>query len=325
MQTRAIRLQKPGGPEEMHLETIDLPPPGAGEVQLRHTAIGVNYIDVYHRMGLYPMPLPMGNGTEGAGVVEAVGPGVTLWSVGARVAYAGGAPGSYAGRRNFPADRLVAIPDGVTDEVAAASMLKGMTVEYLLDRCVHLKSGDYALMYAAAGGIGLFAGQWARHRGIHLIGVAAGAEKVAMAQAAGYHTVLDRRTNDVVARVKEITGGRMLPAVFDSVGRDTFTQSLDLLAPRGTLVSFGNTTGPVPAFEMGELARRGSLYVTRPSLGNYTATREDLLTSAGTVLGFLASGVLTAHIGQRYALADAQQVHRDLEAGRTTGSTVMVP
>jgi len=325
MQTRAIRIQAPGGPETMHFETIELPAPGPGEVQLRQTAIGVNYIDVYHRMGLYPIPLPMGNGTEGAGIVEAVGPGVTLWQPGARVAYAGGAPGSYAERRNFMADRLVAIPDGVTDEAAAASMLKGMTVEYLLDRCVHLKAGDYALMYAAAGGIGLFAGQWARHRGIHLIGVAAGAEKCAMAMANGYHTVLDRRTDDVVARVREITGGRMLPAVFDSVGRDTWTQSLDMLAPRGTMVTFGNTTGPVPPFDVGDLGRRGSLYVTRPSLGNYTATREDLLTSAGAVLGFLASGAMTAHIGQRYKLAEAQQVHRDLEAGRTTGSTVMVP
>ena len=199
------------------------------------------------------------------------------------------------------------------------------TVEYLLDRCVNLKPGDYALMYAAAGGIGLFAGQWARHRGIHLIGVAAGAEKCAMARANGYHTVLDRRTDDVVARVREITGGRMLPAVFDSVGRDTWTQSLDMLAPRGTMVSFGNTTGPVPPFDIGDLARRGSLYVTRPSLAAYTATRDDLLTSAGTVLGFLASGAMTAHIGQRYRLEEAQQVHRDLEAGRTTGSTVMVP
>lgn len=325
MQTRAIRLQAPGGPEVMNLETIDLPAPASGEVQIRHTAIGVNYIDVYHRMGLYPMPLPMGNGTEGAGVVEIVGPGVTLWSVGDRVAYAGGTPGSYCERRNFPADRLVAIPDGVTDEAAAASMLKGMTVEYLLDRCVHLKAGDYALMYAAAGGIGLFAGQWARQRGINLIGVAAGAAKVAMAQAAGYHAVFDRRTDDVAARVKEITGGAMLPAVFDSVGKDTWTQSLDLLRPRGTMVSFGNTTGPVPPIDIGELGKRGSLYVTRPSLFAYVATRDDLLASAGAVLGFLAAGTMTAHIGQRYALADAQQVHRDLEAGRTTGSTIMVP
>ncbi len=325
VQTRAIRLHQPGGPEVMHLETIDLPPPGAGEVQIRHTAIGVNFIDVYHRIGLYPIPLPMGNGTEGAGVVEAVGPGVTLWVPGARVAYAGVAPGSYCERRNFPADRLVAIPDGVTDEAAAASMLKGMTVEYLLDRTVALKSGDYALMYAAAGGIGLFAGQWAKLRGINLIGVAAGAEKCAAARAAGYHTVLDRRTDNVVARVREITGGAMLPAVFDSVGKDTWTQSLDLLRPRGTMVSFGNTTGAVPPFDLGELVKRGSLYVTRPSLNAYTATREDLLKSAGTVLGFLQSGAMTAHIGQRYALADAQQVHRDLEAGRTTGSTIMVP
>jgi len=325
MQTRAIRIAQPGGPEAMHLETIDLAAPGPNEVLLRHTAIGVNFIDVYQRTGLYPLPLPMGNGTEGAGVVEAIGPGVTLWKVGDRVAYAGGTPGSYCERRLFPADRLVAIPAGVTDEVAAASMLKGMTVEYLLDRCVHLKAGDYALMYAAAGGIGLFAGQWARHRGIHLIGVAAGADKVALAMAHGYHTVLDRRTDDIVARVKEITGGRMLPVVFDSVGKDTFTQSLNLLAPRGIFVTFGNTSGLLPPFDVGELAKRGSLYVTRPSLGNYVATRDDLLKSAGTVLGFLGDGTLTAQIGQRYKLEEAAQVHRDLEAGRTTGSTVMVP
>lgn len=325
MQTRAIRLAQPGGPEAMHLETIDLAPPGPNEVLLRHTAIGVNYIDVYHRTGLYPMPLPMGNGTEGAGVIEAVGPGVTLWSVGDRVAYAGGTPGSYCERRLFPAERLVAIPPGVTDEQAAASMLKGMTVEYLLDRCVSLKAGNYALMYAAAGGIGLFAGQWAKHRGIRLIGVAAGADKVALAQAHGYHTVLDRRTDDVVARVRDITDGAMLPVVFDSVGRDTFTQSLDLLAPRGTLVSFGNTTGPVPPFDVGELGKRGSLYITRPSLFHYTATRADLVQSAGTLLGLISDGTVVPQIGQRYTLADAAQVHRDLEAGQTTGSTIMVP
>ncbi len=322
MNAQAIRITAPGGPEVMVLQTVDVPAPGPGQVLVRHHAIGVNYIDTYHRSGLYPLPLPMGCGTEGAGVVEAVGPDVT-WKVGDRVAYAGGEPGSYAEARLFPAARLVAIPNGVTDEMAAASMLKGMTTEYLLDRCVHLKAGDHALMYAAAGGVGLFAGQWAKHRGINLIGVAAGAEKCALARRFGYAHVIDRTKEDIVARVREITGGAMLPVVFDGVGKATFTTTFDCLAPRGMFVSFGSSTGTVPPVEAGELARRGSLYFTRPSLFNYVTTTAELQESAGKLFGLIASGAVVPQIGHRYKLSEAVQVHQDLEAGRTSGSIVM--
>lgn len=323
MHAQAIRIQAPGGPEVMVLQQVDVPAPGPGQVRLRHHAIGVNYIDVYLRTGLYPMPLPMGAGTEGAGVVEAVGPDVTQWRVGDRVAYAGGDPGAYSEARLFLAARLVAIPESVSFEIAAASMLKGMTTEYLLDRCVSLKAGDHALMYAAAGGVGLFAGQWARARGIHLIGVAAGPEKCALATKFGYAHVIDRKREDIVARVKEITGGEMLPVVFDGVGKQTFTTSLDCLAPRGIFVSFGSSTGVVPPIDAGDLARRGSLYFTRPSLANYVTTTADLQASAGALFDMIASGAVIPQIGRCYKLADAVQVHRDLEAGETTGSTVI--
>ena len=323
MHAQAIRIQAPGGPETMVLQQVDIPAPGPGQVLLRHKAIGVNYIDVYLRTGLYPMPLPMGAGTEGAGVVEAVGPDVTQWHLGDRVAYAGGEPGAYSEARLFPAARLVAIPEGVTFEMAAASMLKGMTTEYLLNRCTHLKAGDHALMYAAAGGVGLFAGQWARAMGIHLIGVAAGPEKCALATKFGYAHVIDRTREDIVARVREITGGKMLPVVFDGVGKQTFQNSFDCLAPRGIFVSFGSSTGVVPPVDAGELARRGSLYFTRPSLGNYVATTEELQASAGALFGMIASGAIVPQIGHRYRLAEAVQVHRDLEAGKTTGSILI--
>ncbi len=325
MQASAIRIPAFGGPELMTLSSMDLPAPGAGQVTVRHVAIGVNFIDVYHRTGVYPMPLPAGIGSEGAGVIEAVGPDVTLFKVGDRVAYAGGAPGSYADRRVMPAAVLVPIPAGVTEDQAAASMLKGMTTEYLLNRCVSLKAGDYALMYAAAGGVGLFAGQWAKHMGVKLIGVAAGAEKCALAAAHGYHTVIDRKTDDVLARVKAITDGKMLPVVFDSVGKQSFETSIDCLAPRGILVSFGATTGAPPPVDVNLLARKGSLYVTRPSLGAYNASRAELEASAGALFALIASGAVKPQIGKRYPLAEAAQAHRDLEAGLTSGSSLLIP
>ncbi|MCZ8099353.1 MAG: quinone oxidoreductase [Burkholderiales bacterium] len=325
MKTRAIRMAKQGAPDVLILQDVDLGPPGPGQVLVRQTAIGLNFLDVYHRSGAYPLPVPSGVGSEGAGVVEAVGEGVTALKPGDRVAYQGGEIGSYAAHRVMPAARLVKLPDAVSDDVAAAIILKGMTVEYLLDRCVPLKSGDFALTYAAAGGVGLLMGQWAKARGIKLIGVAAGAEKCALARSSGYFAVLDRKTDDIVARVKELTGGKGVPAVFDSVGKDTFETTLDCLAPRGYFVSFGATTGAPPPVEAGVLQKRGSLYFTRPTLVTYSGDPTDYAASARTVLDMVASGALKPHIGQRYALADAAQAHRDLEAGKTIGSTLLIP
>jgi NADPH2:quinone reductase len=325
MKTRAIRMAKQGAPDVLILQDVDLGPPGPGQVLVRQTAIGLNFLDVYHRSGAYPLPVPSGVGSEGAGVVEAVGEGVTALKPGDRVAYQGGEIGSYAAHRVMPVARLVKLPDAVSDDVAAAIMLKGMTVEYLLDRCVPLKAGDFALTYAAAGGVGLLMGQWAKARGIKLIGVAAGAEKCALARASGYLAVLDRKTDDIVARVKDMTGGKGVPAVFDSVGKDTFETTLDCLAPRGFFVSFGATTGAPPPVEAGVLQKRGSLYFTRPTLVTYSGDPADYAASARTVLGMVASGALKPHIGQRYPLADAAQAHRDLEAGKTIGSTLLIP
>jgi NADPH2:quinone reductase len=325
MKTRAIRMASQGAPDVLILQDVDLGPPGPGQVLVRQTAIGLNFLDVYHRSGAYPLPVPSGVGSEGAGVVEAVGEGVTTLKPGDRVAYQGGEIGSYAAHRVMPVARLVKLPDAVSDDVAAAIMLKGMTVEYLLDRCVPLKAGDFALTYAAAGGVGLLMGQWAKARGIKLIGVAAGAEKCALARSSGYFAVLDRKTDDIVARVKDMTGGKGVPAVFDSVGKDTFETTLDCLAPRGFFVSFGATTGAPPPVEAGVLQKRGSLYFTRPTLVTYSGDPADYAASARTVLDMVASGALRPHIGQRYALADAAQAHRDLEAGKTIGSTLLIP
>lgn len=325
MKTRAIRMAKQGAPDVLTLQDVDLGPPGPGHVLVRQTAIGLNFLDVYHRSGAYPLPVPSGVGSEGAGVVEAVGDGVTALKPGDRVAYQGGEIGSYTAHRVMPVARLVKLPDAVSDDVAAAIMLKGMTVEYLLDRCVPLKAGDFALTYAAAGGVGLLMGQWAKARGIKLIGVAAGPEKCALARSSGYFAVLDRKTDDIVARVKELTGGKGVPAVFDSVGKNTFDTTLDCLAPRGFFVSFGATTGAPPPVEAGVLQKRGSLYFTRPTLVTYSGDPADYAASARTVLDMVASGALKPHIGQRYALADAAQAHRDLEAGKTIGSTLLIP
>lgn len=325
MPARAVRMAAQGGPDVLKLETVALPEPAAGEVLVRQTAVGLNYLDVYQRSGFYTLPVPSGVGNEAAGVVERLGPGVAQLKEGDRVAYAGGAPGAYASHRIMPAARLVKIPDGVTDEVAAAVMLKGMTVEYLLNRCYPLKPGEFALFYAAAGGVGLLAGQWGRHLGATMIGVAAGAEKCRVAREHGYAEVIDRTREDVVERVKAMTGGAGVPVVYDSVGKATFDTSIKCLKPRGFFVSFGTTTGAPPPVEAGLLQKQGSLYFTRPTLVTYTATREELVTSAAAVFDLVTRGVLTAHIGARYPLAEAARAHTDLEAGKTVGSSLLIP
>jgi NADPH2:quinone reductase len=322
---RAVRFAAPGGPDVMKLESIDLADPGQGEVLVRHTVIGINYQDTYHRSGFYPLPLPSGVGTEAAGVVEAVGGGVTALRPGDRVGYCGGAPGSYAELRVCPADRLLKLPANITDEQAAAVMLKGMTVEYLLNRCYAVKPGQFVLFYAASGGVGLFAGQWGKHIGARMIGVAGGADKCGLAQQNGYEFVIDRTREDVAERVKAITGGAGVPVVYDSVGKATFDASIKSLSPRGFFVSFGTTTGAPPAIEAGLLQKSGSLYFTRPTLVTYTAKREELDASSKTVFDLVAKGVLNVHVNQRYPLADVVRAHKDLEGGRTIGSSVLVP
>jgi NADPH2:quinone reductase len=324
-QARVVRFAAPGGPEVLKLETVELPDPGPGEILVRHEAVGLNYQDVYHRSGYYPLPLPSGVGTEAAGVVEKLGADVPGLKVGDRVAYAGGAVGAYADRRNVPAARVVKLPDGIGADQAAAMMLKAMTVEYLLNRCYALKAGEYALFYAASGGVGLFAGQWGRHLGAKMIGVAAGAEKCRTALENGYHAVIDRTREDVVERVKAITGGVGVPVVYDSVGKATFDASMKCLKPRGYFVSFGTTTGAPPPVEAGLLQKLGSLYFTRPTLVTYTAAREELEASANAVFDLVKRAVLKVHIGRRCPLADAGKAHQDLEAGRTVGSSVLIP
>ncbi len=326
MKAKAVRVYAPGGPEVVKIEAVDVADPGAGEVLIRHTAIGFNFQDIYTRGGFYPAPMPTGLGTEAAGVVEKVGAGVTAFKPGDRVCYASGPVlGACASHRLFAADRLLKTPDGISDEQAAAILLKGMTVEYLMQRCYPVKAGEFVLMHAAAGGVGLLAGQWGKHLGAKMIGVAGGAAKVKLALANGYAYCIDRNTEDVAARVKQITGGAGVPVVYDSVGKDSFDASLNSLAPRGFFVSFGSTTGAPPPIAAGTLQKMGSLYFTRPTLVTYTAKNEDLRASSKAVFDLLASGALTVSINQRYALDDIAKAHADLEAGRTTGSTIIVP
>lgn len=325
IQSRAARFSEFGAPEVIRVETIEVPDPGPGEVLVRHTVSGLNYQDTYHRSGAYAVPLPSGLGTEAAAVVERLGPKVRGLKRGDRVCYAGGMPGSYSQYRIFPAERLVKIPAGISDEQAAAVLLKGMTVEYLFERCAPVKKGQMALFWAAAGGVGLLAGAWARHRGVRLIGVAAGDEKCALAKKHGYFKVIDRKREDVLARVKEITRGAGVPAVFDSAGQATFETSLNALAPRGMFVSFGATTGKLPPIDAGTLQKHGSLYFTRPTLVTYVAKRAELEASAKAVFDLVKKRVIKVEIGQRYALDDVVQAHRDLEAGRTRGSTLITP
>jgi NADPH2:quinone reductase len=323
---KAVRIYSAGGPEVLKIENLELPDPAAGEVRIRHTAIGLNFQDIYARSGQYPAPMPTGLGTEAVGVVEAVGPGVTDFKVGDRVCYASGPVlAACATHRNYPAARLLHSPAHMQDEQIAASLLKGMTVEYLMQRCYPVQKGQFVLMHAAAGGVGLMAGQWGRHLGAHMIGVAAGPEKVKLALANGYAYCLDRLTEDIPARVKEITGGVGVPVVFDSVGKNSFEQSLNSLAPRGYFVSFGTTTGAPPPVAASTLQKMGSLYFTRPTLVTYTASTEDLRHSAAAVFDMFAKGVLTININQRYALDDVAKAHADLESGRTSGSSVLIP
>ena len=321
----AIRIHQTGGPEVLQWESVAVGEPGPGEARVRHTAIGLNYIDTYFRSGLYKLPLPSGIGVEGAGVVEAVGPGVTDISKGDRVAYGGHPPGSYAEVRVMPADKLVKLPDDVSDRSAATLMLKGLTVQYLFRQTFPLKGGETILFHAAAGGVGLIACQWARALGVTLIGTVGSDEKAALAKANGCaHTIVYTREN-FVERVKEITGGKGVPVVYDSIGKDTFPGSLDCLKPRGLFVSFGSSSGPIAAFDIGLLLQKGSLFATRPSIAAYAATRPDLLRMANEMFALVGAGKIVSEARQSYALKDAAQAHRDLEARKTTGATLLLP
>jgi NADPH2:quinone reductase len=321
----AIRIHAHGGPEVLLWESLAASVPGPGEVLIRQTAVGLNFIDVYERTGLYPGTLPMGLGREGAGVVEAVGPGVRGVAVGERVAYASSQAGAYAQERVLPADRLVKIPDGVSDRLAAAAMLKGLTAQFLLRRTYRVRKGTAVVVHAAAGGVGLIAAQWARHLGALVIGVVGSDAKAAVALQHGCHHALVLGRDDMAARVRELTGGLGAHVVYDSVGKDTFVASLDSLRPLGMMVTYGNASGPVPPLAPLELAKRGSLFLTRPTLFHYVARRADLDRAARELFGVIGSGVVRIEIGQTYALQDAAQAHRDLEARRTIGSTVLIP
>jgi NADPH2:quinone reductase len=322
---KAIRFHKTGGPEVLVLEDMELPPPAAGQVRVRHTAIGVNFIDTYHRSGLYPLPLPSGLGMEAAGVVDALGPGVSRFEIGDRVAYCVGTIGAYAQANNVAADRLVRLPANIGDEEAAAALLKGLTSQYLLKRTYPVKPGETILFHAAAGGVGLIACQWAKHLGVTVIGSVGSDEKVALAEASGCAHVVNTRSDDWVTRVRDLTDGKRVPVVYDSIGKDTFTGSLDCLAVRGMMVSFGNSSGAVPAFEPGILSAKGSLYLTRPTLMNYTRTPEELQETADDLFAVISSGAVKIAIHQRFPLADARQAHEALHSRATTGATVLIP
>ncbi|HET9577013.1 MAG TPA: quinone oxidoreductase [Usitatibacter sp.] len=322
----AIRFHKTGGPEVLQWEEVNLSAPGPGEARVQHKAVGLNYIDTYHRTGLYPMPLPSGIGLEAAGVVEAVGAGVTEFKPGDRVAYCNGPLGAYSEAKNHPADRLVKLPEGISFEQAASMMLQGLTVQYLLRRMLIVpKSGDTILWHAAAGGVGLIACQWARALGVNMIGTVGSEEKAKLARDNGCaHTVIYTK-EDFQAKVMEITGGKKVPIVYDSVGKDTWSKSLDCLQTRGLMVSFGNSSGAVGPTDLGILAAKGSLYVTRPTLMSYVGKREELVAAAKELFDHVLAGRIKVAPRQSYALKDAAQAHRDLESRKTTGSTVLVP
>ena len=323
---KSILMHQNGGPEVMKLEDVEVGAPGPGQVKVKQTAIGLNFIDIYTRSGLYPTPMPNAVGREGAGVIVEVGPKVRGFKKGDRVAYCG-VLGAYADERVMGTEQLVKIPKGVSDEQAAALMLKGMTTEYLVDRTPKgwLKKGDIVLFHAAAGGVGLLFGQWAKARGYRVIGTTSSPEKAALAKKNGYKWVIDYTKENVVEKVKQITKGKGVPVVFDGVGKDTWEASLDCLQPRGLLVSFGNASGPVPPQPLAILNTKGSLYVTRPSLNVYTSNREELEASAKSVFKMVKSGKVKIAIDQKYPLADAAQAHIDLEGRKTTGQTILVP
>ena len=322
---KAIRFARTGGPEVLILQEIALPAPGPGQVQVRHKAIGVNFIDTYHRSGLYKLPLPSGLGVEAAGTVEAVGEGVTAFKTGNRVAYCTAPVGAYAEVHNVPADKLVKLPDGITDETAAAAMLKGLTAQYLLKQTYAVKKGQTILFHSAAGGVGLIAGQWAKHLGATVIGTVGSDDKIELARAHGYDRLLNLRQDDWVDRVREWTGGQGVPVVYDSVGKDTFAGSLDCLALRGMLVSFGNSSGAVPAFEPSILSAKGSLYLTRPTLFHYANTPKALQDMADDLFAVIKSGAVKIAINQRFALAEARAAHEALHSRKTTGATILIP
>ncbi|MEO8486270.1 MAG: quinone oxidoreductase [Betaproteobacteria bacterium] len=323
--THAIRFHTPGGPEVLEWDGVEVPPPGPGEARVRHTAIGLNYIDTYHRSGAYKLPLPSGLGQEAAGVVEAVGPGVTGIKLGQRVAYGTGPIGAYSEARTMPVEKLVPLPDDISDRDAAAMMLKGLTVQYLFRQTKKLAAGDTILFHAAAGGVGLIACQWAKALGVTMIGTVSSDEKAAIAKAHGCaHTIIYTREN-VVERVKALTGGKGVPVVYDGVGKDVFPASLDCLTPRGLWVLFGASSGPVPPLDLQMLAQKGSLYVTRPTLFNYASTRESLLAMANEMFDLMRTGKVKAEIGQTFPLAKAADAHRALQGRQTTGATLLLP
>jgi NADPH:quinone reductase len=318
-----IRIHKYGGPEVMEWEEVQLAPPGAGEALIRQTAVGLNFTDVYSRSGLYPGQLPMGLGSEAAGVVEAVGAGVGDLKPGDRVAYGNAPIGAYADQRLVPAHRLVKLPDAISDTQAAAMMLKGLTVQYLIRQTYKVKRGDTILVHAAAGGVGLILCQWAKHLGATVIGTVGSDGKAALAKAHGCDHPIVYTREDFSQRVLEITGGQKLPVVYDSIGKDTFTKSLDCLAPFGLMVSFGNASGPVENVNLGILAAKGSLYLTRPTLNTYAAKRESLVAMAKELFDVVLSGAVKIEVNQTCPLRDAARAHRDLESRKTTGSTVL--
>jgi NADPH2:quinone reductase len=320
----AIRFHQTGGPEVLKWEEVEVGKPGPGEVRVRHTAVGLNYVDTYNRSGLYPMPLPSSLGGEAAGVVEEVGPDVPEFKPGDRVAYGNAPVGGYSEARLIPWHRLVKLPDAISDRTAAAMMLKGLTTEYLVNRSYNIKPGDTVLFHAAAGGVGLIFGQWAKAKGATVIGTVGGAEKAKLARDHGYDHVIDYNREDFVARVGEITKGAKLPVVYDGVGKDTFMKSLDCLRPAGLLVSFGQASGKIPPLDTGVLAGKGSLYLQRPTLFTYALQRADLVAMAKNLFEVVQSGKVKIAVNQTYALKDAAKAHADLESRKTTGSTVFV-
>lgn len=330
--TKAIRIHETGGPDVMKWEDIEVPAPKVGEARIRHTAVGLNFIDTYNRSGRYPIPMPYSIpsmplvlGGEGAGIVEAVGDGVTDVEVGDRVAYGSAPIGSYAEARIIPAERLVRIPDGISDQQAASMMLKGMTAQYLIRRTYQVKAGDIILMQAAAGGVGLILGQWAKHLGANVLGTVGDKAKAEIARQHGYDHVILYREVKFAEEVNRLTDGAGVHVVYDGVGKDTFMDSLDCLRPRGLMVSFGAPSGPVPTFDLGILAQKGSLYVTRPTLANHVVTRQDLVQTASELFDVVKSGAVKIEVNQTYPLKDAARAHRDLESRKTTGSSVLIP
>ena len=324
MVTRIV-ARRHGGPDVLEPESVDLPPPGEGEIRVRHAAIGLNYIDTYHRTGLYPTNPPFTPGLEASGVVEEVGSGVTDLKAGQRIAYGSGPMGAYTQARNIPAAKVVAIPDAIDDQTAATMMLKGMTVQYLIRQTYKVQRGETVLWHAAAGGVGLIACQWLKHLGVRIIGTAGSEAKARLAKEHGCDEVILYREEDVAKRVRELTDGAGVPVAYDGVGKDTVTASLDSLKPRGLWVTFGNASGPVENFNLGLLSQKGSLYATRPTLMTYTATREALVSGANDVIEVVSSGAVKMPVNQTYRLEEAAEAHRALEARETTGATVLLP